>query len=564
MNSDRLLEDIKSRLDIIEVLSDYIELKKSGQNYKATCPFHSEKTPSLMVSPAKQIFHCFGCGAGGDIFGFVMKYENLTFQESIKTLAKKAGIKLSGYRFESGSTEKKEKLYAVQKEALGIFTENLKKSKTALSYLDKRGISEEMRQVFSLGYAVKEWKVLYNHLKAKGFEDSIITQSGLVFSGEKGLHDIFRNRIIFPIFNIHGDAVAFGGRAIDDSMPKYLNSPETILFKKGETLYGLNIAKDEIRKKDYAMVAEGYLDVIMCHQHGFKNIVAPLGTALTTGHLQKLGRFTKKILLVFDSDAAGIAAAKRSVALLYEHGFKSKILLLPEGEDPDSFLRKNNRNVFQSKLSKSKSVVDFILGLKGDKTENIRTAIVIIDNASDSIAREELLKELSEKSGIRESIIRGEVKKYGQRQGPGTMAAAPNTAGLLHNEDILLLSAIVAFPEKASYIFENLNIDHMRTPAAKEIFKKIMPLAYNNKLNMNAMLNILSDEERVLITRLSLNPGFDVEHIDKNIRDCLKKNAYYEIEEKIKKAKDAGDLRLLNSLLIQKQEIKNPHKEENG
>ena len=550
MKTDRLIEDIKSRLDIIELISDYVELKKSGQNYKATCPFHSEKTPSFMVSPGKQIFHCFGCGAGGDIFGFVMKYENLNFQEAIKFLAKKAGIKLSGYRLEGDLTEKKERLYAIQKEALNIFVENLKKSKTAGSYLTKRGVAGEMIEAFFLGYADKEWKTIYEHLKAKGFDEPLITQSGLVFSGEKGVHDMFRNRLIFPIFNIQGDAVAFGGRVIDDSMPKYLNSPETLLFKKGETLYALNIAKDEIRKKDYATIVEGYLDVIMCHQHGFRNVVAPLGTALTTGHLQKLGRFTKKVLLVFDSDTAGIAAAKRSIALLYEHGFRGKVLLLPEGDDPDSFLRVNGSNAFQARLSKAKSMVDFILSLKGEKTDNIRTAIGIISNAKDLIIREELFKELSEKSGIRESVLRGEAKKYGQEPRIGRAADVSKTTDLLYNEDILLLSAMVAFPDRAHYIFDNLNIESVRNPIVKKIFQKIKPLADN--LNMNALLGVSSDEEKALITRLSLNPGFDVEHVDKNIRDCLRKIAYYEIEERIKDAKNTGDLRLLSNLLIEK------------
>ncbi|MBA3060759.1 MAG: DNA primase, partial [Nitrospirae bacterium] len=219
MKSDTLLEDIKSRIDIVELVSDYIELKKAGQNYKANCPFHAEKTPSFMVSQNKQIFHCFGCGAGGDIFGFVMKYENLNFQEALKMLAKKAGVQLSGYRFEDGLTERKERLYVIQKEALNTFTGNLKKSKTALAYLDKRGVSQEMFEAFSLGYADRGRKVLYDHLRAKGFDDLLITQSGLVFTGESGMHDVFRNRIMFPIFNIQGDAIAFGGRAIDDSMP---------------------------------------------------------------------------------------------------------------------------------------------------------------------------------------------------------------------------------------------------------------------------------------------------------------------------------------------------------
>jgi DNA primase len=556
MKSDGLLDDIKSRLDIVEVISDYVELKKSGQNYKANCPFHSEKTPSFTVSPVKQIFHCFGCGAGGDIVGFIMKYENLNFQETLKMLAKKAGIKLSGYKFESDLSEKKEKLYAIQKEALKLFTEGLKKSKTARSYLDQRGIKDEMVEAFSLGYADREWKSLYEYLKAGGFEDSLIMQSGAVFTGEKGLYDIFRNRLIFPIFNISDDAIAFGGRALDDSMPKYLNTPETILFKKGETLYGLNIAKDEIRKKGYVMITEGYMDVIMCHQHNFINVVAPLGTALTAGHLHKLGRFTKKVLLVFDGDVAGIAAAKRSIALLYEHGFKSKVLLLPEGDDPDSFLRGNGSNAFQTRLSKAKGMVEFIMGLKGERTDNIRTAVEIISSTKDMILREELFKELSEKSGIRESVLRGEsntrytlnAKRYTLKD-----SSEFGVRSFSYNEDILLLSSLISSPDRAPYIFKNIDIEKIRTPIVKKIFKEIEPFADN--IDMNTMLRVLGDEEKALMTRLSLNPGFDIEYIDKNIWDCLRKIAQYEMEDKIKEAKGSGDLGLLNKLLLEKQRL---------
>ncbi|NCO83471.1 MAG: DNA primase [Nitrospirae bacterium CG_4_10_14_3_um_filter_44_29] len=562
MKTDRILDDIKSRIDIVELVSDYIELKKAGQNYRAACPFHAEKTPSFMVSQSKQIFHCFGCGAGGDIFGFVMKYENLNFQEALKMLAKKAGVQLSGFRFDDSLTERKERLYVIQKEALNTFTGNLKKSKTAIAYLDNRGVSLEMVEAFSLGYADRGRKVLYDHLKANGFDDSLITQSGLVFTGESGLHDVFKNRIMFPIFNIQGDAVAFGGRAVDDSMPKYLNSPETLLFKKGETLYGLNAAKDEIRKKGYVMIVEGYLDVIMCCQHGFLNVAAPLGTALTAGHLKKLGRFTKKVLIVFDSDAAGIAAAKRSLSILYEHGFTSKVLLLPEGDDPDSFLRENGSRAFQIKLSKTESMVDFILRLKGDKSDNVRTAIGIIDNAKDLILREELFKELAEKSGIREAVLRGETKRYEQRAGTAKAAGVSKTAGFFYDEEVLLLSAIVAFPDRAPHIFANLNIDRVRNPIVRQIFQEIKPLG--ERLNMNTMLGILNDEGKALITRLSLNPGFDLEYVDKNIRDCMRGVTYCALEERIREAQKIGDQKLLRALLIEKQEIKNPHREENG
>lgn len=567
MKSDNLIEDIKSRLDIVDVISDYMELKKAGLNFKANCPFHSEKTPSFMVSQNKQIFHCFGCNAGGDIFGFVMKYENITFQEALKLLAKKAGIKLAEYKFEKDLSEKKDRLNAVQKEALDFYKKSLKESKKACEYLKSRNISNEMIDAFSLGYAHKEWRLLCNHLREKGFEESFIAQSGLVFSGEKGFYDIFRDRIIFPIFNIHGDPIAFGGRAMDNTMPKYLNTPETLLFKKSETLYGLNIARDEIRKKDYVMIVEGYFDVIMCRQHGFLNVVAPLGTALTSGHIKKISRFTKKMLLIFDNDAAGIAAAKRSIAAINEQGFKCKVLLLPEGDDPDSFLRKNNSRAFQARLAKAKSIVDFFLSLRGDRTDNIRAILSLISGTGDQILKEEFLKELSEKSGINESVLRKESVKipFGQKKriGAGTSAdTASSGAGesLRYDEAVLLLSAIVSFPEKAPQIFENLNIEMLSASLVKEIFKKIRLFA--DKITMQKMLDVLSEEEKALITKLSLNPGFELEDVDINVRDCLKKTASRELDEKIKMAKNSDDRRLLNQLLAEKHRAKKIRREQ--
>jgi len=251
-----------------------------------------------------------------------------------------------------------------------------------------------------------------------------------------------------------------------------------------------------------------------------------------------------------------------ALSILYEHGFTSKVLLLPEGDDPDSFLRENGSRAFQIKLSKTESMVDFILRLKGDKSDNVRTAIGIIDNAKDLILREELFKELAEKSGIREAVLRGETKRYEQRAGTAKAAGVSKTAGFFYDEEVLLLSAIVAFPDRAPHIFANLNIDRVRNPIVRQIFQEIKPLG--ERLNMNTMLGILNDEGKALITRLSLNPGFDLEYVDKNIRDCMRGVTYCALEERIREAQKIGDQKLLRALLIEKQEIKNPHREENG
>ncbi len=292
-----------------------------------------------------------------------MKYENLSFPESLRLLAKKAGIDLKEYRLQSGDDGPREKLLELHTVAAKVFTDNLKKSETASSYLKKRGLTEDTIHSFSLGYALKDWHHLSNYLKEKGFSRSVILQSGIVSSGEKGIYDTFRDRIMFPIVDLQGGIIAFGGRVMDESQPKYLNSPDSPLFKKGETLYGLAHAKDGVRKKGYAVIVEGYFDVIVCHQYGFTNATAPLGTALTPGHLQRLKRFTKKAVLVFDGDEAGKAAAKRSLPILLEQGFTSEILLLPPDDDPDSFLRKKGARVFADMVSEAVSPVDFLMSV---------------------------------------------------------------------------------------------------------------------------------------------------------------------------------------------------------
>jgi len=324
MNS--IVEDIKLRIDIVDLIAEHVDLKRAGQNYKGLCPFHSEKTPSFMVSPSKQIFHCFGCNKGGDIFSFLMSSEGMTFQEAVSYLAQKAGINLEvrslppnvfiggqkpapagfkqGLEIRSGI---KESLFAIYKEALIFFHNNLKFSKQTISYLNERGLNNETIEKFSLGYSKNEKDSLFNHLKSKGFTVEHIKTSGIVNANEHGIYDFFRDRLMFPIFDLQGRGVAFGGRIMSllKNAPKYINSPDSIIFKKGDLTYGLNIAKNSITQKGYAIITEGYMDVIMCHQYGIANAVAPLGTALTPGHLKKIKRFTDKVLLVFDGDAAG-------------------------------------------------------------------------------------------------------------------------------------------------------------------------------------------------------------------------------------------------------------------
>ncbi|HET6514584.1 MAG TPA: DNA primase [Thermodesulfovibrionales bacterium] len=565
MKGDRLLEEIRARLDIVDIISDYLELRRSGQNYKGLCPFHSEKTPSFMVSPEKQIFHCFGCGAGGNSVTFIMKYENLSFPEALKHLAKKAGISLKHFTFDSGHDDTREKLHGVLREASKIFAENLKKSSAAHSYLMARGITDETIRRFSLGYALKDWHFLSKTLRQKGIADALILQSGAVSSGEKGIYDTFRDRIIFPICDIQGGIIAFGGRVMDDSQPKYLNSPDTPLFKKGETLYGLNLAKDGLREKGYAIIVEGYFDAILCHQYGFNNAVAPLGTALTSGHLQKLKRFSKKAVLVFDGDEAGKSAAKRSIPLLLAQGFSAEILLLPEKDDPDSFLRNEGPAAFGRLLSKARSIVDFLLDAsRKDGAAAVHETIEIISATGDPIMREALIAETAKRTGFRETIIRERMKGIGTRpKGKGSAEKSSSDASswaVRYDEEVLLLSAVIACPDKLERILEKVPLEEFGNGRVKNIFERLA--AQGGCERLDSVISSLGEEEKRLVTTLTVAPGFDPETVDRNIEDCMRKITMRKererlkaVHEKIKEAEGSGEHELLDSLLPERQKL---------
>ncbi len=551
MKLEGLLEEIKSRLDIIDIVSEYIQLKKSGQNFKALCPFHYEKTPSFIVSPTKQIFHCFGCGAGGDLVTFIMKYENISFGEALRYAAKKAGIDLGELKFEKENAEKREKICQINKDAMKFFINNLKVSESAMTYLRNRDINEESIRNFFIGYAISERDSLIRYLKKKGYDDSIIKDAGLAVSDEKGLRDIFRERIIFPILNTHNDVIGFGGRVLDSSLPKYLNSPETDVFKKGETLFGLNLAKEEIKKKGYSIIVEGYLDTIICHQYGFKNAIAPLGTPK---QLLRLRQISGNIILIFDGDDAGIGAAKRSLTIIFENNLRAKVLLLPEGEDPDSFLRKKGKDTFSKLLSKAMSLIEFLLATsKQDKIDTAKEALNMISSIKDMIIADELLVELSDRTRINEMVLRDELKKIKKKIRSQESKIMKKDKKIKITEEYLLLSAVISSPEKVGYIFSRLDLEGLQDRTIRSLFKKIKSLG--NRFNVNSILAEADDEEKTIITELSLRPGFDLENTDKIIDDCLQTIAKKRFEEKKREAEESGDVKLLNLLLEEKRKL---------
>ncbi len=551
MDLSNVVEEIKTRLDIVDLLSGYIDLKRAGQNFKALCPFHTEKTPSFVISPDKQIFHCFGCNAGGDVVTFIMKYENISFPEAVRALAEKAGVRIEQESVRSSETRTlRKRLIEMHKDACAFYETELGRNVQARDYLKKRGLSDETIGVFAIGFA-PGGNLLLKFLKTKGFQESDMLASGLCKETERGKMDTFRNRVVFPISNVRGEVIAFGGRILVDNAraPKYLNSPETILFKKSSELFGLNLAKTDIRKRGYVIMMEGYLDVITAHQHGIKNCVAPLGTALTEAQAKKLKALTRKILLVFDSDDAGIKASVRALSLLYEDGFVAKVLLLPSGDDPDTFLRKKGRDAFQQKFRDVMGLVDFYLSLSGERVDIVRDLILIISRVTDGIIRSDLIREVSEKTGLSEQFLREELNLL--RKKPGLFRSDRKNAEPMSAERFLL-GVYLSYPEHVHLIRESITPAEIEDKSVRAIFEKLYFSSVSKLEEITAKLN---EHDLAIVTGATMGLNIDGEEVEKNIRDCIRtirykklKRRLRDLEMEIRIAENRGEGHLINNL----------------
>lgn len=363
--SEDIVEDVRLKNDIVDVISGYIKLQKKGSSYFGLCPFHNEKSPSFSVSRGKQMYYCFGCGAGGNVFTFIMEYENYSFAEALKLLADRAGIALPEIEYSKEAKQKADLRTVVlelNKLAAQYFYAQLKSANGAVAYeyLKKRELSEEVMKQFGLGYANKYSDDLYKYLKSKGYKDDLIRQAGLVNVDEKnGIYDKFWNRVMFPIMDVNNKVVGFGGRVMGDGKPKYLNSPETLVFDKSRNLYGLNIARTS--RKSYFLVCEGYMDVISLHQAGFTNAIASLGTALTSGHASLIKRYVNEVYLTYDSDEAGMKAALRAIPLLRETGISAKVIRMEPYKDPDEFIKNMGAEAFEERIGKARNGFMFSL-----------------------------------------------------------------------------------------------------------------------------------------------------------------------------------------------------------
>lgn len=364
--SDEIIEEVRSKNDIVDVISSYVKLQKKGSSYFGLCPFHNEKSPSFSVSREKQMYYCFGCGAGGNVFTFLMEYENYSFQEALKYLADRAGVELPEAEYSKEARERADQkaiLLEINKVAAQYFYVQLKSPQGAhaLSYLKDRGLSDEMIHSFGLGYSNKYSNDLYQYLKSKGYRDELIVKAGLVTVDERyGVSDKFWNRVMFPIMDSNSRVIGFGGRVMGDAKPKYLNSPETMIFDKSRNLYGLNRARSS--RKPYFLLCEGYMDVISLHQAGFSNAVASLGTALTPGHASLIKRYVKEVYLTYDSDEAGTKAALRAMPILKDVGITARIIRMEPYKDPDEFIKHLGAEAFEERIHKARN--GFMFGLE--------------------------------------------------------------------------------------------------------------------------------------------------------------------------------------------------------
>jgi DNA primase len=426
------VQKIKERLSIEEVVSSYIKLDRAGTNLKARCPFHNEKTPSFFISPDRGTYYCFGCGASGDIFTFVEEFEGLDFKGALKMLADRAGVQLE--HFNPKEEGEKEKLYRVMEEATLYFEKNLKENLEVLEYLKSRGLTEKSIKDFRIGFALLDWRLLYSYLKSKNFSDAEIEKAGLAKKTEKGMYDRFRGRVMFPIIDSSGRVIAFSGRIFvdDEKSAKYLNSPETPIFSKNAVLYGIDKAKDSIRKNNFSILVEGQMDLILSHQAGYRNTVATSGTALSDSTVSKenvvsnlglIRRLSPNIVLAFDADKAGSNATIRAGKIALSLSMDAKVVKMPEGVDPADLISKDGSGVWKEAIKKSKHIIEFLLNKVLENPENdsrkvgreIKEKILpFVSALESSIEKMFFLKKISDLSGIPQSALEDDLKKIEQ------------------------------------------------------------------------------------------------------------------------------------------------------
>lgn len=485
--SSELKDEIRRRIDTVALISAHAALKKSGRYFKGLCPFHQEKTPSFHVDPERGLFHCFGCGRGGDIFDFVMQTANLSFMEAAEELARRAGVPFDVSPQAAQRASDREQLLRALDAARAYFREGLKASRGAQAYLARRGVRPDIADRFHLGYAPAGWEGLLTALGTRGFPAALLEQAGLVGARSGGGHyDVFRDRLMFPIFDLQDRPVAFGGRALDGSEPSYLNSRETPVFAKGRTLYGLNLARDAIRETGEALVVEGYMDVLAAAQFGFLHAVATLGTALTADQVALLRRFASKAVLLYDSDAAGELATERGLTLFEEAEVAARVAILPAGEDPDDFLRKRGPEAFARALETALPMFDYRVARAACKHDSksregkIRLAdevLIVIQSVANPVRKAEYVRALAERFDLSEEALRQRLRarqRSGRTAGVSDGTVTPSGDRARERAERLLLHMMVQEPGRRKEMGRRLSADSFATPSHQNLARVLL------------------------------------------------------------------------------------------
>ena len=578
--SSEVIEEVVSRNDIVDVISGYIKLKKSGSSYVGLCPFHNEKSPSFSVSGTKQMYHCFGCGVGGNVITFVMEYENFTFPEAVKLLADRAGVDLPVMEYSGDDRRERDiktKLLEINKIATTFYYHQLKSpaGQDGLAYLKGRQLSDKTINTFGLGFAPQLTGDLYRMLKEKGYDDEILKESGL-FTYEKGVREKFWNRVIFPIMDINNKVIGFGGRVMGDGKPKYLNSPETKLFDKSKNLYGLNVARSA--RKNNLIICEGYMDVISMHQAGFNQAVASLGTALTPGHARLMKRYTDNVLITYDSDEAGVKAALRAIPILKEAGLSTRVINMRPYKDPDEFIKALGAEAFQERIDKAENSFMYEIGIieknynRSDpesETAFEREVAKKLAAFSEKLERDNYMKAVCRQFMIPEDGMRQMVIRIGSQGGIITNNVTPvrraepvrkkKEDGVRQAEKILL-TWMIEDGDIYDKVREYIQPEDFIDPLFKDVAAKIYEQYESGSINPAAIIGSYSDGEMhseiAAMFSAELSDSLSRSEREKTLNDTVLRVKKSSLDYKLEHATDA---KTMQDIIGRQMKLNNIH-----
>lgn len=563
---ESVVENVLNSVDIVDVISDYVELRKSGANFKALCPFHSEKTPSFTVSPGKQMFYCFGCQTGGNVFSFIMKHDKASFPEALKTLAEKSGISVPSAW---GKDETRTLfLYKINEAASDFFRSRLSSDESgekARKYLDSRKFDNGVAEQFSLGFAPRDGRGMRKMLDEK-FSKEQIEKSGLI--SKAGGRPLFSNRLVFPILNIRGRVAGFGARALDDSVPKYINSPETGVYSKGDNLYGLNFAKNHISRSGKAILVEGYFDLIRVVQAGFSNAVASLGTALTPQQVQLLRRYTREVIVAYDGDESGVRSALRMLDSFLDSGITAKTAVFPEGDDPDSYIMREGKDKFAGLLESASDMLSFKMNRLSDahdpQTVDGRVKIVdellpSISRIGNAVERSEYVKILAEHLSIDEDSLMTELKNIRSRKNKEKFPSLELQSLTPLVAERTLLQLLLEGGGDLTEFNVDLGVEDFTQPECREVAAIMLKLGSAER---SKVMSMVQDEKlNKFLARLLVNPAPSADR-KKDVRDCIKKikkqkekRKRAEIQKQIAREERAGNEAQVRKLIQEFQDL---------